>query len=382
MATPPRAKLLVPREEAEEKIKGQIKKGSWIFGFLGPIQGLPHELAIPGRRTFEEAEAERERWAKFTVHLLETLFDNDSISREFGDTWLRYSASDVGDIEQFEGWMKRKIARLESIVERLPLFPLAEKPGQAGAASAPSKQESKDNFIVHGHDETAKPQNLPSESRRPGQHMKVFLSWSGDLSHQVALELREWLPVVLPFVEPWMSSEDIRKGARWGAELASKLEDIHSGVLCLVPGNLTEPWLNFEAGALSKSIATARVHPFLLGVEPGELPGPLAQFQATRFSKDDTRKFIHALNSEAGEVALPTDKVVRSFDVCWPNLESRLTPLLGRVPTDRARREPDTRQAARELNAEELRMLQAVASSDAGLDKSEAARAWGASAAR
>ena len=45
-------------------------------------------------------------------------------------------------------------------------------------------------------------------------------------------------------------------------------------------------------GALSKSIATARIHPFLFGVEPRDLPGPLAQFQTTRFSKEDLRKLM------------------------------------------------------------------------------------------
>ena len=45
---------------------------------------------------------------------------------------------------------------LESIIERLDLSPLAEKPVHAEAATAPSKQQSKDIFIVHGHDEAAK----------------------------------------------------------------------------------------------------------------------------------------------------------------------------------------------------------------------------------
>ena len=120
--------------------------------------------------------------------------------------------------------------------------------------------------------------------------MKLFISWSGDLSHRIALHLKEWLPVVLPFVDAWVSSEDIPKGTRWGAGLASQLEGTDSGIVCLVPGNLNESWLNFEAGALSKSVAKARVHPFLFGLDPRELIGPLAQFQATRFSKDDVRR--------------------------------------------------------------------------------------------
>jgi hypothetical protein len=106
------------------------------------------------------------------------------------------------------------------------------------------------------------------------------------------------------------------------------LEGTDSGVVCLVPSNVDEPWLNFEAGALSKSIQKARVHPFLLALDPGKLSGPLGQFQATRFSKDDLKKLVRAINSEAGGGTLPVERVDQSFEVCWPDLEHRLTPLL------------------------------------------------------
>lgn len=50
----------------------------------------------------------------------------------------------------------------------------------------------------------------------------------------------------------------------------------HTGIICLFLGNPIEPWRNFEVGAFSPSIVTARFHPFLIGFEPNELPGLLA----------------------------------------------------------------------------------------------------------
>ncbi len=165
--------------------------------------------------------------------------------------------------------------------------------------------------------------------------MKVFISWSGDLSHRIALSLSGWLPAVLPFVQPWVSSEDMRGGTRGGTLFANALKGTRSGIICVVQDNLTEPWLMFEAGALSQSVTTARAHPLLVSVELHELPGPLAQLSATRFSRDDMSKLIHALNSEAVGATLPTAIVDRSFNVCWPNLENRFKLLLY-VPMNQA----------------------------------------------
>lgn len=81
--------------------------------------------------------------------------------------------------------------------------------------------------------------------------MRVFLSWSGERSRAAASALSELLPDVMPALSPWMSEHDIAAGARWGHELAVRLEDAGFGVICLTPENIGVPWLLYEAGALS-----------------------------------------------------------------------------------------------------------------------------------
>ncbi len=71
--------------------------------------------------------------------------------------------------------------------------------------------------------------------------MKVFVGWSGQLSHSVALVLKEWLPAVVDNVEPWVSSEDIDKGTVWNAELKKALGEAQFGVICLTPDNIGKP---------------------------------------------------------------------------------------------------------------------------------------------
>lgn len=101
--------------------------------------------------------------------------------------------------------------------------------------------------------------------------MKVFISWSGDLSHKVAVILRDWLPSVIQSLESYVSSEDIDKGARWSTDISKELEDSSFGILCITRENLDPPWLNFEAGALSKSVDRSRVSPFLFGVKRSDI---------------------------------------------------------------------------------------------------------------
>ena len=125
--------------------------------------------------------------------------------------------------------------------------------------------------------------------------MKVFISWSGNKSHKVAMIFREWLPSVIQSLEPYVSSEDIDKGARWSSDIAKELEDSTFGILCVTKDNLHAPWLSFEAGALSKTMDKSFVTPFLFDIKRSEVNGPILQFQSTVFEKEDIKKLIHTL---------------------------------------------------------------------------------------
>lgn len=154
--------------------------------------------------------------------------------------------------------------------------------------------------------------------------MKVFLSWSGHKSHQVALVLQEWIPSVIQSITPYVSSENIDKGARWSNDIAKELEDSAFGILCVTRDNLDAPWLLFEAGALSKMVDKAFVCPFIIDLKSSELTGPLLQFQATIFEKEDLRKLMSTLNKCCLEVSLKEELLNKAFDIWWPVLEESL----------------------------------------------------------
>ena len=155
--------------------------------------------------------------------------------------------------------------------------------------------------------------------------MKVFISWSGENSHKIASALHDWLPYIIQAIRPFMSSEGIFKGERWSEVLTKELEDTQFGIICVTPSNIKAPWLNFEAGALSKSVDRSFLFPFLSQINPHELEGPLALFQSTIFSKEDIFNLITSIN-ERLEPAIRLDLALLryTFETWWPQLERAL----------------------------------------------------------
>lgn len=154
--------------------------------------------------------------------------------------------------------------------------------------------------------------------------MKLFISWSKPRAHDMASVLRVWLQDVIQEVRPWMSDQDIGKGKRWSAELAAELDAAHQGVICVTRENQHEPWLNFEAGALAKSLTDGRARTLLLDLSKGELIGPLADLQATdACDKDDMFLFINSINECCAE-PVPQETLRRAFDRTWGEFAFRL----------------------------------------------------------
>jgi len=154
--------------------------------------------------------------------------------------------------------------------------------------------------------------------------MKVFISWSGEESRLVAQALREYLPQIIQAIKPWMSEEDINKGARWRSELTTELDKTSFGIFCLTKENLTAPWLLFEAGAVSKKVEESFVCTYLIGLTPGDVPEPLSQFHATVANKEDTRKLLLTINKALKEDALKEDQLSKNFEKWWPDLQEKL----------------------------------------------------------
>src|ERR1051326_728788 len=149
--------------------------------------------------------------------------------------------------------------------------------------------------------------------------MNVFISWSGTRSREVAVSLKQWIPALLPTSEPWIAS-DLPTGSNWSREITHRLQQAHTGIICLTEENRNSPWLLFEAGALARA---GKLFLYLIDFDAAELAGPLAQFQATRANEEGTWKLILALNS-ATEQQAPENELQDRFNRRWPQLRDSL----------------------------------------------------------
>ena len=154
--------------------------------------------------------------------------------------------------------------------------------------------------------------------------MKVFLSWSGEQSRQVAEALRDWLPNVIQSIVPFMSEEDIDKGTRGYQEIAQQLNDSKVGIICLTRENINKPWINFEAGAISKTVEDTYVCPYLYKLEPTDLTGPLSQFQATMSDYEDTKRLLLTINKANEKLLISENKLEAAFNKWWADYEDTL----------------------------------------------------------
>jgi TIR domain len=175
--------------------------------------------------------------------------------------------------------------------------------------------------------------------------MKVFISWSGPISHKVAMILREWLPLVIQSLVPYVSSEDIEKGARWAADIAKELENAAFGIICVTKDNMDAPWLCFEAGALSKTMDKSLVTPFLFNIKRSEIKGPILQFQSTIFEREDIKKLVYTLNKAYGLEAIPEARLEKIFDKLYPDLEKELNNLMTAHAEPEEAKSPETNGA-------------------------------------
>jgi len=148
VAPKPPLALTTSRIDAAQRLTGQINKGKAL-----------RDASITSRGKLEELESAKRKWKDFSSHLLEVLFTNDEPKTQF-DEQLRYWMFSVDslqeEIQDFRKIMGAYVECLESIVERLDLFPEPSATLHTGQGNKERDHSNRKVFVVHGRDEAAK----------------------------------------------------------------------------------------------------------------------------------------------------------------------------------------------------------------------------------
>lgn len=156
--------------------------------------------------------------------------------------------------------------------------------------------------------------------------MKVFISWSGELSKAIAESIKKWLPCIIQAADVFFSPEDIEKGEQWDTKISKELLECHYGIVCLTEENVSAPWIHFEAGALAKTL-DSRVATLMINISPTDIKGPLSRYQATKLNKEDFFQLIENINSQSNEPIKP--EVLKTlFDNLWDKIEAEFLDLI------------------------------------------------------
>lgn len=154
--------------------------------------------------------------------------------------------------------------------------------------------------------------------------MRIFVSWSGQQSRAVAELLRWWIPNVVQDADVYVSSQDIAKGERWLGNVGTNLSDHDFGLVVVTPENLNAPWIQFEAGALSKSVKS-RVIPLLCGFNAIEaVNNPLTQFQYAVVSEEDLYRVLEEIN-RSSKKPLDEQRLKSSYYKWFPDFHEQFS---------------------------------------------------------
>lgn len=142
---PPHTALLITHEGARQLLQERIDQAAAIN---------------PGHITSEddlrEAEERERKWRVYNRELLSRMFTSDEYARDYDLSKISPDRRDKNLFNitlRLRESVKKQVARLESIIERLELT--AEASVDRAGAAVPPQDRSK-VFVVHGHDEGAR----------------------------------------------------------------------------------------------------------------------------------------------------------------------------------------------------------------------------------
>lgn len=145
----PEAELRETRDEARQKITTRIQLG----------EGL-HSRTFTDEEQLTASEKEYQRWDAYNAEMLKQMFTTNKFEEEYSwwsgvFTLGRHELSPKEKLKAHKDNIREKVHRLESVLDRVELIPLADEI-RHGATAVVAKERTNKVFVVHGHDDAAR----------------------------------------------------------------------------------------------------------------------------------------------------------------------------------------------------------------------------------
>lgn len=155
---------------------------------------------------------------------------------------------------------------------------------------------------------------------------KLFISWSKASTRGIADSLARHLELMLPRQEVFVSTRDITLGENFRNVIDEQLKSSSFALICVNSENIKEPWLHYEAGAISATIEKAHIIPLLFDGDFEIIKDtPLGVFHAIKYDKEAIRQIVDLVSDDK-------TRAQEYFKKFWPDLEADIAQHMGREP--------------------------------------------------
>lgn len=165
-------------------------------------------------------------------------------------------------------------------------------------------------------------------------HKKIFISWSGDNSKQIAIELKNILQTNIfkeTGLECFVSDIDITSGDDWWNKIKKELKECRLGIVCITKENLKAPWIFFESGAMVAR--DLKVIPLLFNCDFSSLNGtPIANKHMVDFyNQDKFLKMIISINKDLSLTDISDENLNIISQKNYKDMIAKLAPIFKRL---------------------------------------------------
>lgn len=172
------------------------------------------------------------------------------------------------------------------------------------------------------------------KSNKKSVKKKIFISWSGENSKEIAKELKNTLEKGIfgkSKLECFVSDVDISSGDDWWNKIKNELKECKLGIVCITKENIKAPWIFFESGAMVAR--DLKVIPLLTKCKFRSLNDtPISSKHMVDFDQEEKfKQMIKSINDDLSILEITEENLNVIASNQYRDLIKKLSPVLKKL---------------------------------------------------